>query len=134
MPKHQIKGCFEIGLAIQFLNCNDHLQLTISLHCECYWTSCMSYKVATHCISMQLIAIQLQLCQNHSFSTIMELHYNYSHNVMLTLVIFIHPLKLNTWHYEGFWIFFKILIFTVYYDFWWSDIMTHDLIQNWKIK
>jgi len=53
---------------------------------------------------VQLIAIQLQLCRNHTFSTTMQPHYNYSHDVMLTLIIFIHPLKLNMWHYEDFWI------------------------------
>jgi hypothetical protein len=38
----------------------------------------------------------------------MQLHYNYNHNVMLMQVIFIHPLKFDTWHYEDFWInFFK---------------------------
>jgi hypothetical protein len=44
---YEKKGCFVISLATQFLSCNDHLQLTIFLHCECYWTS-MSCKVATH--------------------------------------------------------------------------------------
>jgi hypothetical protein len=53
---------------------------------------------------VQLIATQLQVGQNHSFSTIMQFHYNYNHNIMLTLVIFIHPLKLEMWHYEVFWI------------------------------
>jgi hypothetical protein len=67
---------------------------------------------------VQFIAIQLQLCYNHPISTIMQLHYNYSHNIMLSLVIFIHPIKLNMWQYEDFWIklFFEILISIVYYD------------------
>jgi len=50
---------------------------------------------------LQLIVTQLQLCRNHSFSTIVQLHYNYNHNIMLTLIFFIHPLKLNMWHYEN---------------------------------
>jgi hypothetical protein len=50
---------------------------------------------------LQLIVTQLQLCQNHSFSTIVQLHYNSNHNIMLTLVIFIHPLKLDMRHYEN---------------------------------
>ncbi len=42
------KWCFAIGLATQFLSCNDHLQLIVFLHYECYQISCMSCKVATH--------------------------------------------------------------------------------------
>jgi hypothetical protein len=52
---------------------------------------------------MQLIVTQLQLYQNNSFSTTMQLHYNCTHGVMLTLLIVIHLLKSNTWHYEDFW-------------------------------
>ncbi len=55
---------------------------------------------------MQLIVIQLQLSQNNSFSTIMQLHYNYIHDVILTSLIVIHILKFNMWHYEDFWNFF----------------------------
>jgi hypothetical protein len=43
--------------------------------------------------TMQLIAIQLQLYQNNSFSTIMQFHYNYTHDVILTSLIVIHLLK-----------------------------------------
>jgi hypothetical protein len=42
---------------------------------------------------MQLIGIQLQLYQNTSFSTIMQLHYNYTHDVRLTSLIVIHLFK-----------------------------------------
>jgi hypothetical protein len=52
---------------------------------------------------MQLIAIQLQFSQNKSFSTIMQLHYNYTHDVMMTSLIVIHLLKFYMWHYEDFW-------------------------------
>jgi hypothetical protein len=52
---------------------------------------------------MQLIATQLQLSQNNSFPTIMQLHYNYTHDVMLTSLIIIHLLKSNTWHYDKNW-------------------------------
>jgi hypothetical protein len=41
--------------------------------------------------TMQIIATQLQL------------HNNYTHDVMLTSLIVIHPLKSNTLHYEFFW-------------------------------
>jgi hypothetical protein len=49
--------------------------------------------------TMQLIVIQLQLNQNNSFSTIMQLHHNYTHDVMLTSLIIIHLLKSNMCHY-----------------------------------
>jgi len=52
---------------------------------------------------MQLIVTQLQLSQNNSFSTTMQLHYNYTHDIILMLLIVIHILKFNTWHYEKFW-------------------------------
>ncbi len=53
--------------------------------------------------SLQLIATHLQLCQNNSFSTTMQLHYNCTHDVMLKSLFVIHILKSNTWHYEDFW-------------------------------
>ncbi len=37
-------GCFTTSLATQFLSCIEHLQLTLFIHCECYQTSCKSYK------------------------------------------------------------------------------------------
>jgi hypothetical protein len=39
---------------------------------------------------MQLIAIHLQFDRNNSFLTIMQLHYNYTHDVMLMSFIVIH--------------------------------------------
>jgi hypothetical protein len=42
----------------------------------------------------------------NSFSTIMQLHYIYTYNVMLTSLIVIHLLKYDMWHYEDLWIFF----------------------------
>jgi hypothetical protein len=56
---------------------------------------------------MQLIIIQLQFCCNNSFSTTMQLCYDYNHNIMM-MSFFIHPSKFDTWHYEGFsWVFWK---------------------------
>jgi hypothetical protein len=51
---------------------------------------------------MQLITTQLQFYQNNSFSTTMQLHYNYTHDAMLTSLIVIHLLNFNMWHYEIF--------------------------------
>ncbi len=42
------KRCFTIGITTQFLGYNDHLQFIVFLNYECYKTSCMSYRVATH--------------------------------------------------------------------------------------
>jgi hypothetical protein len=50
---------------------------------------------------VQFIAIQLQFSQN-LFSTTMQFHYNYTHDVILTSLIVIHLLKSNMWHYEKF--------------------------------
>ncbi len=44
---------------------------------------------------VQLIVTQLQLNQNNSFSTTIQLHYNYTHNVMLMSLIVIHLLNLT---------------------------------------
>jgi hypothetical protein len=71
------------------------LQLALQLSFEFQWP------LATHYI---YDAMQLQFYLNNSFSIIMQFHYNYSHNVMLTLLIFIHPLKFDMWFYEDFWI------------------------------
>jgi len=67
---------------------------------------------------MQLIAIQLQLCQNNSFSTTMQFHYNYNHNVMLTMPIFMHPLKFGIMKILGLknYFLFEVLISILYYD------------------
>jgi hypothetical protein len=52
---------------------------------------------------VQLIRTQLQLCQNNSFSTTMQLHYNCTHDVMMMSLIVIHLLKFDTWQYENCW-------------------------------
>jgi hypothetical protein len=51
--------------------------------------------------TMQLITTQLQLCRNNSFSTTMQLPYDYNHNIML-MSSFIHPSKFNMWQYKDF--------------------------------
>jgi len=38
----------------------------------------------------------------------MQLHNNYTHDVMLTSLIVIHSLKSNTLHYEDFWTYIYI--------------------------
>jgi hypothetical protein len=60
----------------------------------------MSCKIATHHIYG---LIHCNLIKNNLFSTIMQLHYNYTHDVMLISLIVIHLLKFDMWHYEDFW-------------------------------
>jgi hypothetical protein len=48
-----------------------------------------------------ILQLALQLNQNNSFSTTIQLHYNYTHDVMLMSLIVIHALKFNIWHYEN---------------------------------
>jgi hypothetical protein len=40
---------------------------------------------------MQFITTELQLNQNNSFSTIMQLHYNCTHDVIINDIIDCHP-------------------------------------------
>jgi hypothetical protein len=47
-------------------------------------------------------------------TTIMQLYYSCTHDVMLTLLIVIHPLKFNTWHYED----FQTLNFLFFLKYW----------------
>jgi hypothetical protein len=60
----------------------------------------------------------MQLNQNNSFSTTIQLHYNYTHDIMLTSLIIIHILKFDTWHNENLWTLKKIeiLISIIHYD------------------
>jgi hypothetical protein len=49
----------------------------------------------------------------------MQVHYNYTHDVMLTSLIVTYLLKFNTWHYGNFWanyFIFEILISIIHYD------------------
>jgi hypothetical protein len=45
--------------------------------------------------TVQFITTQLQFSQNNSFLTTIQLHYNYTHDVMLTSLIVIHLLNLT---------------------------------------
>jgi hypothetical protein len=45
----------------------------------------------------------------------MQLHYNYTHDVMLMSLIVIHLLKSNMWHHENFWT-LKIIFFLKYWS------------------
>ncbi len=109
---YEKKGCFVINFPTQFLNCIGHLQFTIHM--------------------VPLITTQLQLCRNNSFSTTMQLPYDYNHNVMLTS-FFIHPSKLNTWHQKIFHDFFEILISIIHYDYLFWMVFDYDMWHNQKL-
>jgi hypothetical protein len=55
------------------------------------------------CNSTYIWCNSLQLNQNNSFSTTIQLHYNYTHDVRVMSLIVIHLLKYGMWHYEIFW-------------------------------
>ncbi len=92
--------------------------------------------------TVQLITTQLQLCLNNSFSTIMQLPYDYNYNVML-MSFFIHPSKFNMWNYENIlWFFWNIDIhhplclsfkMVLDYDTWhYQKLSCGILIEFWK--
>jgi hypothetical protein len=89
------------------------LQLTLWLN---FWVASDTYNstylyavsAIRQVTTLQLITTQLQFCCNNSFSTTMQLPYDYNHNVLL-MSFFIHPSKFNTWYYEDFsWFFWNI--------------------------
>jgi hypothetical protein len=54
-------------------------------------------------------AIQLQLCKNNYFATLMQLVCDY-HGIVMMMSIFINPSKFDMWHYGIFWVILKIYI------------------------
>jgi len=88
------------------------LQLTMCIHCECYRTSCKSCKS----YNLPYIWCNSITTSSQKLFSIMQFPYDYNYNVMLMWFLSIHQ-KFNTWHYEGFLWFFKILISIVHYDY-----------------
>jgi hypothetical protein len=82
---YEEKKVFYIGLIIQVLSC-----MTLATH----------YLYVVNANKQVAWIAKLQLCQNNSFSTTMQLHYNCTNDVILTSLIVIYSLKSNTWHYE----------------------------------
>ncbi len=80
---YEKKMCFATSLATQFLNCIGHLQLTIFICYECYWTSC---KNCNSCNSLYIRCNSLQLNYNFVTTTPFQLLCNSPmiHNVILT--------------------------------------------------
>jgi hypothetical protein len=80
-------------------SCNSLYLYAMSVNKQVAWVIELQLTIYT----MQFIATQLQFIQNNSFSTIIQLHYNYTHDVMMMSLIAIHLLKCDTWYYENFW-------------------------------
>ncbi len=107
--------------------CNSLYLYVVSVNKQVTWVLELQLTIYT----VQLIVIQLQLYQNNSFSTTMQLHYNCTHDVMLTSLIVIHLWKFNTLQYEKFMDIKKKskYWFQLSYDcWWWSKIVTCDVI------
>jgi len=81
----------EICKSLYLYVVNTNIQIT--------WVAKLQLTIYT----MQLITIQLQLCQNNSFSITIQLHYDCTHDIMLTSLVVNHLLKSNMWQYEEFW-------------------------------
>jgi hypothetical protein len=79
--------------------CNSLYLYVMSASGQVAWVA----KLQVTIYMVQFIVTQLQLGQNNSFSTTIQLHYNYTHYVMLMSLIVIHLLKSNMWHYEKIW-------------------------------
>jgi hypothetical protein len=103
-----------LRLDLQF---NFWIAMTIATHCnstpiniieQVAWVARNATHSMYNLILMQLITTQLQLSHNNSFSTTMQLRYDYNHNVTLTSY-FMHSSKFNTWHTMKIfgWIFLK---------------------------
>jgi hypothetical protein len=75
-------GVLKLALQLSFwvimTTCNSLYFYTMNVIGQIAWVT----KLQLTIYMVQLIATQLQLCQNHSFSTTTQLHYNYSHNVI----------------------------------------------------
>jgi hypothetical protein len=104
------KGLLQLVLRVNFWvamnTCNSSYLYVVNPNKQITWIAKLQFNV----YMVQFITTQLQLYQNNSFSTTMRFHYNYTHDVMLMLLIVIHLLKINTWHYGSFWT-YKLLFF-----------------------
>jgi hypothetical protein len=117
---YEKKGCFATRLETQILSCIEHLQLTVFICCECYWTSCKSYKSYKSFNLLYIRCNSLQLNYNFVITTPFQLLHN---SPMITIIM-------SCWHHFSsihqnltcgtmkiFCDFFEILISIVHYDY-----------------
>ncbi len=113
LEHYEKKDVLQLALQLNFWIAKDTCNLlylyVVSAHKQVAWVAELQLSIYT----MQFIAIQLQLSQNNLFSTTMQLHYNCTHDVMLTSLIVIQLCKYDTWYYEDFltWFFFRDIDF-----------------------
>jgi len=97
------KGVLQLALQLHFHivkdTCNSLYLYVVNANGQVAWVVELQFTIYT----LQLIATQLQLSQNNSFSITIQLHYNYTHDVMLMSLLVVHLLKFDMWHYEDFW-------------------------------
>jgi len=96
-------GILQLALQLNFWIvediCNSLYLYVVNVKEQVAWVAELQFTV----YMVQFIITQLQLNQNNSFSTTTQLHYNYTHDVMLMSLIVIHLLKSNMCYYEDFW-------------------------------
>jgi hypothetical protein len=85
---HWEKGVLQLALQFNFWiakdTCNSLYLYTMNFNKQIAWIAKLQLTVYT----VQLIATQLQFSQNNSFSTTIQFHYNYTHDVMLMPLIY----------------------------------------------
>jgi hypothetical protein len=83
-------GVLQLALQLNFWiakdTCNSLYLYVMSVNGQDAWVA----KLQLIIYMVQLIAVQLQFNQNNSFSTTIQLHYNYTHDVMLMSLIVIY--------------------------------------------
>jgi len=110
-----------------------------------YWPCNSSFELHDTCNSLYLYVVnvnrqvawiaKLQLCQNNSFSTTMQIHYNCTYDVILTSLIVIYSLKSNMWHYEKVqrWKSFCFWDIDFHHPLWLLKVVQDcDMWHNWK--
>ncbi len=128
---YEKRGVLQLTLQLDYWvpsnTCNSLYLYTRSVNEQVAWVVEFQLTIYT----VQLIATQLQVYQNNSFSTIMQLHYNCTHDVMLTSLIVIHLLKFYMWHYRNI-LRYKIVFFLKY----WSQLsimIVDDGLKLWHV-
>jgi hypothetical protein len=127
------RGVLQLALQLNFWivkdTCNSLYLYIVSVNKHIAWVVELQLTI----YMVQFIATQLQLNQNNSFSTTIQFHYNYIHDVMLTSLNVIHLLKFNMWHYEDFWT-FSFQNINLYRPFWLlMMVCDYDTWHNKKI-
>ncbi len=119
-----------IGFVIQFFE----LQWPFAIHyIYTLWVLTDKLHELQSCNSLYIWCNSLQLYQNNSFSTTMQFHYYYTHDVMLTSLIVIHLLNMtcSTIKIFGHYFFFQNI--DLHCTLWlWMMVQDCDMWHNTK--